>query len=54
MVEEEPATDDAALVECMGGTVKVVLGDPRNFKVTTPEDLRLAEAMLGARASRPL
>ena len=40
------ATDDAALLERMGGQVKVVLGDPLNFKITTPDDLRLAEALL--------
>lgn len=40
------ATDDAALVERLGGTVKMVPGDSRNFKITTPEDLRLAELMV--------
>lgn len=40
------ATDDAALVEWMGETVKVVLGDPFNMKLTTPDDWRLAEAVL--------
>ena len=41
------ATDDAALVEEMGGRVRVYTGSPRNIKVTTPEDLALAEALLG-------
>jgi 2-C-methyl-D-erythritol 4-phosphate cytidylyltransferase len=36
-------TDDAALVERLGGTVEVVPGDPTNLKVTTPDDLALAE-----------
>lgn len=40
------ATDDAALLEWAGGQVKIVPGDIRNFKVTTPEDLHLAEALL--------
>jgi 2-C-methyl-D-erythritol 4-phosphate cytidylyltransferase len=40
------ATDDAALLERIGAPVKVVLGDPLNFKITTPDDLRLAEAIL--------
>jgi len=40
------ATDDAALLERIGAQVKVVLGDPLNFKITTPDDLRLAEAIL--------
>lgn len=46
LVEGVTATDDAALVERIGGTVKVVLGNWRNFKITTPEDLQLAEAIL--------
>jgi 2-C-methyl-D-erythritol 4-phosphate cytidylyltransferase len=40
------ATDDAALVEAMGGTVVVVPGDPRNLKVTGPADLMIAAALL--------
>jgi 2-C-methyl-D-erythritol 4-phosphate cytidylyltransferase len=39
-------TDDASLLEWAGGQVKIVPGDPRNFKITTPEDLQLAEALL--------
>jgi 2-C-methyl-D-erythritol 4-phosphate cytidylyltransferase len=39
-------TDDAALVERCGGIVRVVRGDYRNIKITTPEDLVLAEAFL--------
>jgi 2-C-methyl-D-erythritol 4-phosphate cytidylyltransferase len=45
------ATDDAGLLEAAGLTVGTVPGDPRNFKLTRPEDLALAEALLdGARA----
>jgi 2-C-methyl-D-erythritol 4-phosphate cytidylyltransferase len=40
------ATDDAALVEALGATVRVVPGDPRNLKVTTPFDLRAAALLL--------
>lgn len=40
------ATDDAALVERYGGQVVVVAGDPRNLKVTRPQDLELAETFL--------
>lgn len=40
------ATDCAALVEAAGGRVKVVDGDPRLLKVTTPDDLRLVESWL--------
>lgn len=37
------ASDDAALVERVGGKVHLVPDSPRNFKVTTPDDLLLAE-----------
>jgi 2-C-methyl-D-erythritol 4-phosphate cytidylyltransferase len=40
------ATDDAWLIEQDGGRVQVVAGEPRNLKVTTPIDLRLAELLL--------
>jgi 2-C-methyl-D-erythritol 4-phosphate cytidylyltransferase len=40
------ATDDAALVERVGATVRTVTGDPRNLKLTSPEDLDLAEALM--------
>jgi 2-C-methyl-D-erythritol 4-phosphate cytidylyltransferase len=39
-------TDDASLVERAGGAVAVVMGDYRNIKITTPEDMLLAEAFL--------
>jgi len=42
------ATDDAQLVERLGVTVRVVEGDPRNIKITLPEDLATAEAWLRA------
>jgi 2-C-methyl-D-erythritol 4-phosphate cytidylyltransferase len=40
-------TDDASLVEWIGGKVVMVEGDYRNLKITTPEDLVLARALLG-------
>lgn len=40
------ATDDAALVEWSGYPVKVVMGSYNNIKITTPDDLILARAML--------
>jgi 2-C-methyl-D-erythritol 4-phosphate cytidylyltransferase len=40
------ATDDAALVEELGGTVRVVEAPPENIKVTRSSDLRIAEALL--------
>jgi 2-C-methyl-D-erythritol 4-phosphate cytidylyltransferase len=39
-------TDDASMVEQFGGQVQVVEGDPLAFKITTPMDLLLAEAVL--------
>ncbi len=40
------ATDDASLVEAIGGRVRVVEGTPENLKVTTPLDVRIAETLL--------
>ncbi len=42
------ATDDAQLVERLGRPVTVVQGSPLNLKITTREDLRMAEAALKA------
>lgn len=41
------ATDDAALVERTGGKVKIIDGSPFNIKVTTPDDLKMVEYLLG-------
>ena len=38
-------SDDAQLVERTGRRVAIVPGSPRNFKITTPEDLELARAI---------
>ena len=46
----DEATDDAGLLEAAGLAVVVVPGDPRNLKVTRPEDLALAEALLAGAA----
>lgn len=42
------ATDDAALVEALGGTVVVVPGEATNLKITGPHDLAVATALLRA------
>ncbi|AEV17423.1 2-C-methyl-D-erythritol 4-phosphate cytidylyltransferase [Geobacillus sp. G4] len=42
-------TDDASLVERIGKPVKIIEGDYRNIKLTTPEDLLFAEAILASR-----
>ena len=43
-------TDDASLVEAKGKPVKMVAGHKYNIKITTPEDLKLAEAVLSMNA----
>lgn len=42
-------TDDCMLIEANGGTVKFVDGDYGNIKITTPEDITLAESYLARR-----
>lgn len=44
------ATDDAWLIERMGGRVLLVPGDEANRKITTPLDIQTAELLLAARA----
>jgi len=41
-------TDEAVLVERVGLPVRAVDGDPRNIKITSPLDLKVAEAWLDA------
>ena len=45
-VDGAQVTDDCSAVELMGMTVKIVEGDERNIKVTTPMDLKIAEMLL--------
>ena len=45
-------TDEASLIERAGGTVHVVMGSPRNLKITTPGDLELAEFFLSQESRR--
>lgn len=42
-------TDDCSAVERMGMTVKIVEGDERNLKITTPLDLKIAELLMEER-----
>ena len=42
---QETFTDDASMVESLGGTVKVFQGSYHNIKITTPEDLLVAEVL---------
>ncbi len=39
-------TDDASAMELMGASPRLVLGDAQNIKITTPQDLSLAEKLL--------
>lgn len=53
--DADEATDDALLLEARGLPVATVEGEPGNFKITTPEDLRRADeivARLGSPAGR--
>ena len=45
-VNDPALTDESALVERIGARVTTVTGNARNIKITTPEDLLLAEALL--------
>lgn len=47
--DEYQGTDDASLVERLGGRVRVVESTRDNIKITLPEDLAIAEAALGRR-----
>ncbi len=42
------ATDDASLVERLGGTVKVVEDEVRNFKITVPDEWQRAQALVAS------
>ena len=44
--DEAEVTDDCSAVERLGMTVKIVEGDERNIKVTTPMDLKIAKMLL--------
>ncbi len=46
VTEDFPSTDDAALVERVGGRVMMVQSSGDNLKITRPEDLKMAELML--------
>ncbi|MDR7867635.1 MAG: 2-C-methyl-D-erythritol 4-phosphate cytidylyltransferase [Sporomusaceae bacterium] len=46
------ATDDAALVERLGHKVRIVPGSYRNLKITTPEDMIMAQALLESEAEK--
>ena len=43
----DEATDDAGLVEAVGGTVNIVPGELAAIKITTPQDLDIAAELMG-------
>jgi len=48
----DAATDEAMLIEAVGGRVLIYPSPPENLKVTTPTDLRLAELLLSERSAQ--
>ncbi|NNJ25737.1 2-C-methyl-D-erythritol 4-phosphate cytidylyltransferase [Alienimonas chondri] len=51
--DRPPATDEAELLERAGIPVRVVRGSARNFKITTPDDYALADALLRSDVGSP-
>ncbi len=48
---KDDVTDDASMVEQIGGTVRVFMDSHANIKVTTPEDLAVAEVLIAGGAT---
>lgn len=48
MEEGFTGTDDASFVEKNGGKVKILMGSYKNIKITTPEDLLIAEVLINS------
>lgn len=48
----DAATDEAMLIEAVGGRVLIHPSSPENFKVTTPTDLHIAELLLSQRSAQ--
>ena len=52
--ENLEVTDDVSIVEAMGEPVKLTRGEYTNLKITTPEDMDVAEAILSERNAQPV
>lgn len=52
--ENLEVTDDVSIVEAMGEPVKLTRGEYTNLKITTPEDMDVAEAILEERKVQPI
>ena len=48
----QDVTDDATMVERIGASVRIFMGSYANIKVTSPEDISVAEAILKARGEK--
>jgi 2-C-methyl-D-erythritol 4-phosphate cytidylyltransferase len=49
--DDQDATDDASLVERLGKPVYLIEGERTNIKITLPEDLLFAEALVASGGS---
>ena len=52
--ENLEVTDDVSIVEALGEPVKLTLGEYTNLKITTPEDMDVASAILEDRKTKPV
>jgi 2-C-methyl-D-erythritol 4-phosphate cytidylyltransferase len=52
--ENLEVTDDVSIVEALGEPVKLTLGEYTNLKITTPEDMGVAEGILDSRKGEPV
>lgn len=52
--ENLEVTDDVSIVEALGEPVKLTLGEYTNLKITTPDDMNVAESILLQRNSQPI
>jgi 2-C-methyl-D-erythritol 4-phosphate cytidylyltransferase len=52
--ENLEVTDDVSIVEALGKPVKITRGEYTNLKITTPEDMDVAQAILEDRKSQPV
>lgn len=52
--EDLEVTDDVSVVEALGEPVKLTLGEYTNLKITTPEDMSVAESILEERTDSPI
>jgi len=49
IAENDSLTDDASVLEAAGMNISLVEGNPMNFKITTPDDLRMAASIIASK-----